>query len=141
MAYKSFNQRFPTFKWVLLLAIIISVPLTVWSLNNVSTNYQQDAAKGGNSGGSGSGSCEVMPNPVSVGADWTVAGTGLPSSAFVNILESDSVGTTAWFLQTSPTRTLSQTWHSYNVGKSTIQITTAAAHRKITLATCYFQVQ
>ena len=43
MAYKSFNQRFPAFKWVLLFAILLSIPLTVWSLNNVSTQYQQNA--------------------------------------------------------------------------------------------------
>ncbi len=44
MAYKSFNQRFPTFKWVLLLAVVFALPLTMWSLNNVSTNTQQHAA-------------------------------------------------------------------------------------------------
>lgn len=44
MAYKSFNQRYPKFKWVLFLAILITLPLTVFSANKVSTNTQQHAA-------------------------------------------------------------------------------------------------
>lgn len=34
MAKKSFNQRVPIFKWVLLLAFAISIPVTLWSLSN-----------------------------------------------------------------------------------------------------------
>lgn len=44
MAYKSFNQRFPTFKWVLLFAVLLTLPLTVFSVQHVSTNVQQHAS-------------------------------------------------------------------------------------------------
>lgn len=44
MAYRSFNQRFPKFKWVLLLAALITLPLTVFSTQNVSTTTEQHAA-------------------------------------------------------------------------------------------------
>ncbi|HYM65552.1 MAG TPA: hypothetical protein VES68_03660 [Candidatus Sulfotelmatobacter sp.] len=43
MAYKSFNQRFPAFKWVLFLATTFTLILTVFAVQNVSTNYQQHA--------------------------------------------------------------------------------------------------
>lgn len=44
MAYKSFNQRFPKFKWVLFLAVLITLPLTVFSVQKVSTSTEQHAA-------------------------------------------------------------------------------------------------
>lgn len=44
MAYRSFNQRLPKFKWVLLLAILITLPLTVFSVQKVSTNTDEHAA-------------------------------------------------------------------------------------------------
>lgn len=46
MAYKSFNQRFPAFKWILLLAVLLALPLTLFSVQNVSTNIQQHASSG-----------------------------------------------------------------------------------------------
>jgi len=39
-----FRVRFPHFGLFLVIAIAIAIPLTVWSLNNVSTQTQQDAA-------------------------------------------------------------------------------------------------
>lgn len=44
MAYKSFNQRFPKFKWVLLLAALIVIPLTVWSAQQTTSTEQHAAA-------------------------------------------------------------------------------------------------
>lgn len=41
----SFNQRFPHFGIILVLAIAISIPLTVWSLHNASTQIQQEAER------------------------------------------------------------------------------------------------
>lgn len=100
------------------------------------------AAKGGNGSGAttGSGSCSVTPNPVAVGSNWTMTGTGLPASTFVNVYDSDSGGTTVWMAQTSSTGTVSITWHSYYAGTSTIKVTTALAKKASTLATCSFQV-
>lgn len=44
MAYRSFNQRFPKFKWILFLSILITLPLTVFSVQKVSTSTEQHAA-------------------------------------------------------------------------------------------------
>jgi hypothetical protein len=46
MARKSigFRRRFPHFGLFLVIAVTLAIPLTVWSLNNVSTNTQQHAA-------------------------------------------------------------------------------------------------
>lgn len=46
MAKKSnrFTDRFPHFGLFLVIAIALAIPLTVWSLNNVSTITQQEAA-------------------------------------------------------------------------------------------------
>ena len=44
MAYRSLNQRFPKLKWVLLLAVLITLPLTVFSVQKVSTSTEQHAA-------------------------------------------------------------------------------------------------
>ena len=102
------------------------------------------AAKGGNKGGNtGAGpvaACAVNPNPVVVGGDWTVAGTGLPANTYVNVWESDAYSTTIWFAQTDGSGSLSITWHSYNAGTSTISFTTALTNHSTTLATCTFVV-
>ncbi|HYM65131.1 MAG TPA: hypothetical protein VES68_01445 [Candidatus Sulfotelmatobacter sp.] len=45
---KSFNKRYPSFGIFLIVALMIAVPLTVWSLNNVSTNTSQYAANSQN---------------------------------------------------------------------------------------------
>lgn len=70
MAYKSFNQRFPKFKWVLMFAVILALPLTVWSVNNVSTNTQQHAYIPPGDGG----------GPAPTGVKITSAPTGLKST-------------------------------------------------------------
>ena len=44
MATKSFNKRYPAFKWVLLVAVLLAIPLTVFSVQKVPTNTQQHAA-------------------------------------------------------------------------------------------------
>jgi len=44
MAQKSFNQRHPEFKWVLLFAVFFAIPLTVFSVQRVPTTTQQNAA-------------------------------------------------------------------------------------------------
>lgn len=42
MAKKSFNERVPAFKWIFLLALIVSVPVTLWSLTR-QTQTQSNA--------------------------------------------------------------------------------------------------
>ncbi len=49
-----FKKRFPHTTIFFVIAIAIAIPLTVWSLNNVSTNLSQEAAIGGKQSGSSS---------------------------------------------------------------------------------------
>lgn len=44
MAKKSFNQRNPAFKWVFLFAVVISIPITLYSFNNTPTEIRSNAA-------------------------------------------------------------------------------------------------
>lgn len=39
-----FTERFPHFGIFIVIAVVLAIPLTVWSLNNVSTNTSQEAA-------------------------------------------------------------------------------------------------
>src|SRR5512133_872050 len=60
------------------------------------------AAKGGGgkptSGTTSAGTCVVNPDPVAVGADYTMVASGLGADRLVNVLISDSGGTTSWNL-------------------------------------------
>ena len=101
------------------------------------------AAKGSKSGTGGTGSgvaaCSVTPNPVAVGSDWTMTGAGLPAGSYVNVWEKDSASTTVWFAQIDASGTVSITWHSYNVGTTTMSVTSTSGN-DATLASCTFQV-
>src|SRR5438046_886247 len=67
-----------------------------------------------------SGSCAVTPNPVAVGADYTITASALAPNELVNVLIEDSSQTTAWNLQSDAAGGLSLTWHSYWTGTSTV---------------------
>lgn len=41
----SFNERFPHFGIILVLAVVLSIPLTIWSLKNAPTQTQEEAAQ------------------------------------------------------------------------------------------------
>ncbi len=56
----SFSERFPLAGIFLVIAVAIAIPLTTWSLNNVSTQTQQFAAQGGNGKGHNK---NVTPTP------------------------------------------------------------------------------
>ncbi len=56
----SFSERFPLAGIFLVIAVAIAIPLTIWSLNNVSTQTQQFAAQGGNGKGHNK---NVTPTP------------------------------------------------------------------------------
>lgn len=44
MAKKSFNERVPAFKYIFLFALVVSVPLTMWSLSSAPTETRSSAA-------------------------------------------------------------------------------------------------
>ncbi len=101
------------------------------------------AAKGG--GGhqttGATGSCSVTPDPVAVGADYTLVGKDLGANTVVNVLISDSMGTTSWNLQADAGGTTSVTWHSYASGTSSVVFQKSRHHGFTQVASCSFEVQ
>jgi hypothetical protein len=97
------------------------------------------AAKPTQSSG-GSGSCWANPSPVAVGADYVLTGTGLGAYAIVNVLISDSVGTTSWNLQADASGRTSVTWHSYWTGTSSVKFMKSSRHSSSVVASCTFAV-
>lgn len=98
-------------------------------------------AAAGKPGGSSTpqGSCSVEPNPVAVGADWTITGIGLGAYTITNLQIKDSMGTSSWNLQADASGMVRLTWHSYWAGTSTA--TFYSSGRKATvLARCTFSV-
>jgi hypothetical protein len=104
-----------------------------------STAFAGRGGSGGNTS-SGGGSCAVAPNPVAIGANWTMSAVNLPAGSYVDVYDADSSSTTMWMAQVSSTGTLSMTWHSYLAGTSTIRITTTNTKKASTLASCSFRV-
>jgi len=94
----------------------------------------------GKPGGSTSGSCSVDPNPTTVGADYTLTGTGLDAYAIVNVLISDSNSVTSWNLQADASGTSVLVWHSYWTGTSSVTYQQNNGHRSTTVASCTFEV-
>lgn len=94
----------------------------------------------GGSGGSTSGSCSVSPNPVAVGAQWTVTGSNLGANAIVDVLITDSAATTAFNIQADASGNLTDTWHSYNTGTSKVTMKEASHNKQVTVANCSFTV-
>jgi hypothetical protein len=92
------------------------------------------------SGGSPTGSCSVSPNPVVLGGDYTLTGSGLGAFSVVNVLIADSGGTTSWNLLADATGTTSITWHSYATGTSHVTIQESARHHTVIVASCSFPV-
>lgn len=97
---------------------------------------------GGGSTGGSSGTCSVTPNPVAVGADYTVKGSNLGANRYVNVNVSDAVGTTTFFAQTDGAGSVTVVWHAYRSGTSTVKITDNSTKRTsgTVLASCSFQV-
>ncbi len=104
------------------------------------------AAKGGGGGHNGgssttSGICAVTPDPVAVGADYTLAGANLGAGTLVNIMIADPNSTSSWNLQADAAGTVELVWHAYWPGTSNVKFQTANKHHGwTTVATCSFQV-
>jgi hypothetical protein len=87
------------------------------------------------------GSCAVNPNPVTVGASWTLSGSHLGGSALVNVMVTDAAGSvTSWNLQADTSGAISSTWHSYAAGTSNVKILEGGRHGSTVVAACSFVV-
>jgi hypothetical protein len=103
------------------------------------------AGKGGSGkpigGGTPAGSCSVNPDPVAVGADYTLTGTGLGAGAIVNVMISDSGVVSSWNLQADASGTSTLVWHSYWTGTSKVTYQKSSGHHGSTVvASCSFTV-
>jgi hypothetical protein len=106
----------------------------------VGTAFAAGKGGGGTTSG-GSGSCSANPNPVTVGADYTLVGTGLGAYTIVNVLISDSSSTTSWNLQADANGTSTLVWHSYWAGTTKVTYKKSSGRNKTTVvATCSFSV-
>jgi hypothetical protein len=126
---------------------LAAAALAVAALTTLGASAPALAAKGGGggkpAGGGGTttaGSCSVNPDPVTVGADYTLTGTGLGAGTLVNVLISDSGATTSWNLEADASGTAAVTWHSYWTGTSKVTFQVNGRHGFTTVASCAFAV-
>lgn len=90
--------------------------------------------------GSSTASCSATPNPVAQNTDYTLTVRGLSASQIVNVLVSDSGGTTAWQLMADGTGTINVVGHAYWTGTSTATVQKQVRHGWSTVTTCSFSV-
>jgi hypothetical protein len=123
---------------------LAAAALAVAALTTLGASAPALAAKGGGGKPSGgtttAGSCWVNPDPVTVGADYTLTGSGLGAGTLVNVLISDSGATTSWNLQADASGTASVVWHSYWTGTSKVTFQVNDRHGFTTVASCSFTV-
>jgi hypothetical protein len=91
-------------------------------------------------GGSTSASCSASPNPVTQNTDYTLTVNGLAASQIVNVLVSDSGGTTVWQLQADDTGSTAVVGHAWWSGTSNVKVQKQSKHSWTVLATCSFSV-
>ena len=125
---------------------LAAAALAVAALTTLGASAPALAAKGGGGGKPGgggtttAGSCSVNPNPVTVGADYTLTGTGLGAGTIVNILISDSGTTGSWNLQADSNGTSTLVWHSYWTGTTKVTYQVNGRHGSTVVASCSFAV-
>jgi hypothetical protein len=83
-----------------------------------------------------SGTCSEAPNPVAVGAMYTVTGAHLPAGQIVSVSVSDPKGTQWVSTRTTSTGTLTATGRAANAGSYSVRIT--GGSKGSLLATCGF---
>jgi hypothetical protein len=84
--------------------------------------------------------CSVNPFSVRVGSTYTVSATGLAPYAVVNIMVSDSVGTTAFSVQADQNGVTSATGRAYWTDTDTVRVQSFNGHQTTVYATCAFTV-
>jgi hypothetical protein len=99
------------------------------------------AGKPSRGGTTGAGACSVNPDPVAVGADYTLTGTGLGAYAIVNVMISDSGVVSSWNLQADANGTSTLVWHSYWSGATKVTYQKSSGHHGYSVvASCSFNV-
>ena len=88
----------------------------------------------------GSGSCVVNPSPVAVGGGYTLTGSNLGAFSLVNVLITDSAGTTSLNLQADASGTATATSYAYWSGTNSVKFMKSARHGSTTVASCSFMV-
>ena len=91
-------------------------------------------------GSSTTASCSAAPSPVAQNSDYTLTVRGLSASQIVNVLVSDSGGTTAWQLMADGGGTISVLGHAYWTGTSNVNVQKQVRHGWSTVTTCSFSV-
>jgi hypothetical protein len=105
------------------------------------TLFSGTALAGKPGGSTSNGSCSVTPDPVAVGADYTLTGTGLGADALVNVLISDSDVVSSWNLQADADGTSTLVWHSYWTGTTNVTYQESSGHHgSSVVASCSFTV-
>lgn len=97
-------------------------------------------AKGGKTQGSVGPACAVNPSTVAPGSTYGIAASGLPAYTFVNIVVSDSAGTTAYAVQADANGNTSVTGRSYWSGTDSVTVQHYDGHQTTVYATCSFTV-
>jgi hypothetical protein len=124
---------------------LAAAALAVAAITTLGATAPALAAKGGGGGkpgggGTTAGSCSVNPNPVAVGADYTLTGTGLGAGTLVNVLISDPGNTSSWNLQADSNGTSTLIWHSYWTGTTKVTYQVNGRHGSTVVASCSFAV-
>lgn len=104
------------------------------------------AAKGGKPGGGKptpvpTGTCYVTPNPVGLGSQYTIVGSGLKANTFVDVFVSGSGGTGMMFARTDATGAFSVIFApSAWLGTNTVVVDAYNGGKLRFLTSCTFQV-
>jgi hypothetical protein len=85
-------------------------------------------------------SCSASPDPVAQNTDYTLTVRGLSASQIVNVLVSDSAGTTAWQLMADDGGVISVVGHAYWTGTSSVTVQKQTRHSWSVVTTCSFSV-
>jgi hypothetical protein len=94
-------------------------------------------AKSGSASGSTSGTCSESPNPVALGALYTVTGAHLPAGQIVSVSVTDPKGTQWGSTLTTATGTLTFVGQAAVAGSYSVRIT--GGSKGSLLATCGFR--
>lgn len=118
--------------------ILVTVAVAAFAVGTLAGPALAGKPTGGST--STTGSCSVTPNPVAVGANYTISGSKLGAGRFVNFHVTDAGGTTVFNRQSDSSGNASVTWHSYYRGTSSVRIDDVSGRKAVTVARCSFSV-
>lgn len=84
--------------------------------------------------------CYANPNPVAWNTDYDLVTTGLGASVTVNVLISDSVGTSSWLVTSDASGVAVVHPHANFTGTATAKVQKSTRHGWTQLTTCSLQV-